>query len=197
MLGKQAKVLSGAQIKAVLAYLDTGRNSKRDRVIFLLSLHGLRAKEISSLEISMITDADGNVTDSISLEDKASKGKSGRIIPMNKQLRGALADWLSVAQRHRTKYVICTERSEKFSGNGVVVWFRKLYKSLGFEGASSHSGRRTFLTQCARNISRAGGSIRDVMALAGHKHLSTTQRYVDQNSDAQRTLLNTIYTNIG
>lgn len=192
MLGKQAKVLSEAQIKAVLAYLETTRNSKRDKVIFLLSLHGLRAKEISALEISMVTDAIGSVAESIALENKASKGKSGRIIPMSKALQSALRELLNTDDIHRTTYVICTERSERFHGNGIVVWFRKLYKSLGFAGASSHSGRRYFLTKCARNVSRVGGSIRDVMALAGHKHLATTQRYVEADSDVQKKLVSQV-----
>lgn len=193
MLGKQAKTLSDKQIKAVLGFLSTTRNAKRDRVIFLLSLHGLRAKEISSLEIQMVTDVNGNIADAISLEDRASKGHSGRIIPMSSTLREALHEYLTQSEKHRTKYVICTERSEKFSANAVVGWFKRLYKSLGFEGASSHSGRRTFLSNCARNVSRVGGSLRDVMILAGHRHLTTTQRYLDQNSDAQRDLVKMLY----
>ena len=193
MLGKQAKTLTDAQIKTVLTYLETRRSSKRDKVMFLLSMHGLRAKEVASVELSMVTNVNGEVSDTIALEDKASKGSSDRLVPMNKQLQVALAEWLKQPCRNRSKYVISTSQSEKYSGNGVVIWFRRLYKALGFEGASSHSGRRTFLTQCARNVSKAGGSIRDVMALAGHRHLSTTQRYVDENVEAQRTLVNLIY----
>ena len=53
MLSRQAKVLSDMQIRAVLGALVSGRNARRNRVMFLLSLHGLRAKEIAALEISM------------------------------------------------------------------------------------------------------------------------------------------------
>lgn len=194
MLGKQAKILTDAQIKAVLSYLETTRNAKRDKVIFMLSVYaGLRAKEVSSLEVTMVTDADGKVSDHIALEDKAFKGKSGRVIPMNKLLQMALTEWLSETQRNRTAYVISTERSERFSANGIAVWFKRLYQSLGFQGASSHSGRRGFITQCARNVSRAGGSIRDVMALAGHSNLQTTERYIECDNDAQRKIVNLIY----
>ena len=196
MLNKQAKILTDNQIKAVLSYLETTRNSKRDKVVFLLSqTAGLRAKEIANLEISMITDVNGNVADAIALEDKASKGKSGRVIPMNKTLQAALIDWLKEPQRNRTKYVVSTERNEKFSANGIAVWFKRLYKSLGFQGASSHSGRRGFIHNCARNVSKVGGSIRDVMALAGHRHLATTQRYVERDAEAQKNLVNIIYKN--
>ena len=108
----------------------------------------------------------------------------------------ALVEWLSAPQRNRTKYVVSTERSERFSANGIAVWFKRLYQSLDFQGASSHSGRRGFIHNCARNISRVGGSIRDVMALAGHSNLQTTQRYIDQNAEAQKNLVNMIYQNV-
>jgi hypothetical protein len=48
----------------------------------------------------------------------------------------------------------------------------RLYASLGFAGASSHSGRRTFVTRCAKNIIALGGSLRDVQELAGHSSLA-------------------------
>lgn len=76
-LGKQAKVLSSDQINHAINLLDQGsvtKNLSRDKVILLLSLHGLRACEIANLELSMILAPDGNIADSISLQDKASKG---------------------------------------------------------------------------------------------------------------------------
>ncbi len=63
--------------------------------------------------------------------------------------------------------------------------FQRWYRHLGFVGCSSHSGRRTFITNAARKISAVGGSLRDVQELAGHSNLRTTQRYIDVNPDAQ------------
>lgn len=193
MLNKQAKILSEQQIKAVLSFLETTRNSKRDRVIFMLSVYaGFRAKEISNLEMSMITDVDGNIADVISLEDKATKGKSGRTVPMNRMLNAALIELVNDHQANRDKYVIRTERAQKFSANGVAVWFQRLYKSLGFKGASSHSGRRYFGTHCARKIGLVGGSLKDVQYLLGHSWISSTQRYLQENEDAQKQVVNII-----
>src|SRR6516164_9083022 len=81
-LGKQAKILNDKQVRAVLAELDSRRYPLRDRVMFLLSLKaGLRAKEIASVTWSMVTDGEGQVADVIALENRAAKGKSGRVIP--------------------------------------------------------------------------------------------------------------------
>ena len=192
MLTKQAKTLSDAQVKAVMGFLSSSRNALRNQVMFTLSLHGLRSKEIAELEISMITDSEGQLAKEINLADRASKGRSGRVIPVSKGLYELLGQYLEKRESQST-YLITTERAEKFSANAVAVWFKRLYSKLGYQGCSSHSGRRTFITNCARKVSLAGGSIRDVMALAGHKNLQTTQRYVDANSEAQQKLIQMIF----
>jgi len=195
MLGKQAKVLNDSQVKAILKFLESSkRNALRNQIMFLLSLHGLRAKEIADLEVSMIVGSTGEIADVIALEDKASKGASGRVIPINKALKNLLTELL--AGKDQAGYVITTERAEKFSANAVAVYFKRLYKKLGLVGCSSHSGRRTFITNCARKISLAGGSMRDVMNLAGHSNLQTTQRYVEQNPEAQNSVVKMLYSSI-
>jgi integrase len=92
MQGKQAKILTPKQEAALLRYLETTRYPQRDTVLFLLSVKaGLRAKEIAALTWSMVTDAEGQVADTLHLEDRATKGqKGGRSIPLHPQLRAAL-----------------------------------------------------------------------------------------------------------
>ena len=193
MLGRQAKILTDIQIKAVLGALEGSRNGLRNKVMFLLSLNGFRSKEIASIEISMLTDAEGNLADEIALQDKASKGRSGRVVYMSPALKEAVAEYLQERKNHSSKYLIITERSEKFSAHAVVVFFARLDRKLGFNGLSSHSGRRTFITRTARKISSVGGSLKDVQALAGHRSLSTTQAYIEQDVDAQRKVSSLIY----
>ena len=92
MQGKQAKIVSPTQERAILGYLDTTRYPARDRVIFLLSIKaGLRAKEIASLTWAMVTDATGQIAEAIQLQNRASKGTTGgRTIPMHPDLQAAL-----------------------------------------------------------------------------------------------------------
>jgi integrase len=192
-LGKQAKILSKPQAEAVLSYLGSTRYPVRNRVIFLLSLKaGLRAKEIASLTWEMVTDAEGRLGDAIHLTNVASKGRSGRVIPINNELREALEALRIEADGsvRRSPFLINSERGSKTSAAAIVNKFAGWYAALGFSGASSHSGRRTFITNAARKISTVGGSLRDVQLLAGHTALSTTQRYIDSNGDAQRRIVN-------
>jgi integrase/recombinase XerD len=191
-LGKQAKILSKAQIDAVLGYLTSARYPERDRVIFLLSVKaGLRAKEIACLKWSMITDAEGRLSDAIQLTDIASKGKGGRVIPLNKDLRAALERWQLLAEGsvRPSLFVVTTERSQRTSSYALVNKFAGWYRALGFSGASSHSGRRTAITLWARRISTVGGSLRDVQLLAGHSALGTTQRYIEGSDEAKRRVV--------
>jgi integrase/recombinase XerD len=197
-LSKQAKILSKKQIDQLLWYVGTNRNAMRNRIIVLLSVRaGLRAKEIAGLKWSMITDADGEISDSIHLTDEASKGKSGRIIPLNMKLRHELEDWREhEAKRHgfsiATSYVISTERAGKTSAQAVVNMFSAWYVETGLVGCSSHSGRRTFITNAARQITTVGGSLRDVQMLAGHSSLAVTQRYIEGDSEARRKIVDLV-----
>ena len=182
-LGKQAKTVTDVQQRAVLAYLDTTMDAKRNRVMFLLSVDaGLRAKEIALLEWSMVTDSAGDLTDEIRLEDRSSKGRSGGVVFMSKRLRAALAVY--AADQSSIGTVIKSQRRRGMSAQVVTNWFFQLYRSLGYEGCSSHSGRRTAITRWARSISAVGGSLRDVQALARHSSLQMTQRYIEVSEGA-------------
>ena len=199
-LGKVAKTLTNTQIRALISYVEREtRFPERNRVIVLLSFKaGFRAKEIASLTWGMVTDAEGAIADAISLENTASKGKhGGRIIPMHIDLREALKALHKHEQdRGRVKpnaFVVTLAKGntdQTSRANSIHFLFNKdWYQKLGFSGASSHSGRRSFITAAARKVSTVGGSLRDVQALAGHSSIQTTQRYVDTDPEAQRRLI--------
>ena len=191
MLSKKSKVLSERQIKTALAFLETTDNPIRNRLILLLSARaGLRAKEISELRWAMVTDAEGWIDHDIRLPNTASKGRSGGVIPMAKQLRRALSDWADqIGPIAPDQHVIGTRRSERTSAQVIVNMFWHWYRTIGFDGCSSHSGRRTFITNAARHIGQFGGSLRDVQALARHSSLSMTQAYIEVDTEAMRKVV--------
>jgi len=192
--GRQAKILTDAQVRAALAACDGHRYPLRDRVMVLLSVRaGLRAKEIACLKWGMVTDAEGQVGDALHLDNKSSKGRNGgRTIPLHAELRAALVALKETRNVDADDRVVFSERTIGMSPTAVQVWFHRHYAALGFVGASSHSGRRTFVTKLAKKIVEAGGSLRDVQELAGHASLTTTQRYIQGSNDAKRRVMGLI-----
>src|SRR4029077_10249573 len=189
MAGRQAKKLTKQQLHAAVRRAGRSRYGDRDRVIVLLSAKaGLRAGEIAKLAWPMVVDAQGRIASQIELHDAAAKKGSGRTIPMHPELSRAL-------RRLRLRgvvdgSVIQSERGQALRPSSVVNWFARLYRELGLDGCSSHSGRRTFITNAARLVFKAGGSLRDVQQLAGHRSIEHTQAYIDGDTRAKRRLVN-------
>ena len=194
-LGKQSKVLNKSQIEMVSTFLRSKRNGLRNQTIFLLSVKcGLRSKEISQLRWKEVCNSDGEIDDYINLTNRTSKGKSGRIIPLHKEVKLNLIEILEDQKKFRnfdlnTSSVIRTERSLSTSSQSIVNMFQKWYQKLGLIGCSSHSGRRTFITETSKKISLVGGSLRDIQMMVGHSSLQTTQRYIDWDSESQRKVV--------
>jgi integrase/recombinase XerD len=191
MLGKQAKILSEDDLQDLLVYASTTRNPIRNRVIVLLSAKaGLRAGEIANLTWDMVVEPNGAISTAIELRDAIAKKRSGRLIPLHPDLRAALTSWRGITRG--VGPVVVSERGNAMTPLSVVVWFARAYRAIGLDGCSSHSGRRTFITRAARLVHKAGGSLRDVQLLAGHRSIQTTQRYIDGDTDAQRKLVSLI-----
>jgi integrase/recombinase XerD len=148
---------------------------------------GLRAGEIANLTWAMVTDPGGEIGTVIALEDRIAKKKSGRVIPLHPDLRDALTAFRNVTGENGP--VIRSERNTPMAPASIVNWFTIAYREIGVTGCSSHSGRRTFVTMAARLVHTAGGSLRDVQILAGHRSIQTTQGYIDGDTDVQRRLV--------
>jgi integrase/recombinase XerD len=188
MSGKQAKIITPGMLKRMTGYVRRSRYPRRNRVIVLLSAKaGLRACEIADLEWSMVLDGKGHIGWSLSVWDAVAKKNSGRRIPLHPDLRRALIELSDEVGRFGP--IIHSERGGAMTANSIVNWFIMMYRELGFEGCSSHSGRRSFITTAARSLARTGGSLRDIQLLAGHRSIETTQGYIDGDTDAQRRLV--------
>ena len=189
-MGTPAKVLAPADVRRLLARVRRGRHSERDQVIISLSFKaGLRACEIAGLDWSMVLSPGGRMDTSLMIGDGIAKNGRGRRLPMHPELKASLLLLHAQSDRPRSGPVIPSQRGGHMTARGVVNWFKAHYVQLGLEGCSSHSGRRTFITGMARLIAKAGGSLRDIQELAGHRALATTEGYIEGDRDAQRRLV--------
>jgi integrase/recombinase XerD len=134
-------------------------------------------------------DARGRVGASIHVAHDIAKNGRARQLPVHPLLRGTLTKLHLECGKPARGPVIRSQKGGHMTARSVVNWFAREYSQLGMEGCSSHSGRRTFITRTARLVARAGGSLRDVQILVGHRDLATTQRYIDGDSRAQRKLV--------
>jgi integrase len=188
MPGKQAKIITPTMLKLALNRVSNSGFPARDRAMVLLSVKaGLRACEIANLDWFMVLDVQGRVSGTIAVHDSIAKKRGGRRIPMHPDLRRALEALAWVEEP--VGPVIRSARGSHLQPNSIVNWFAALFRDLGFEGCSSHSGRRSFITVAARNVHRSGCSLRDVQLLAGHRSIETTERYIDGDTCAQRKLV--------
>lgn len=192
-MGRSAKVLGTGDVRRLISYVRWKRNAQRDHVMVLLSFKaGLRAGEIAGLDWSMLVRADGQISQLINVSDHIAKCHSGRRVPLNPQLRAAIVKLHRMAGNPDRGPIIRSERGGYMTARSVVNWFRSVYAELGMDGCSSHSGRRTFITKSARLLAKTGGSLRDVQELAGHKALTTTERYIEGDRDIQRKIVRLI-----
>ena len=183
---KQAKLLTNAEFKRLTAVINSLRYLTRNHTIVALSFYaGLRACEIAALRVGDVFDGFGNVKDTIYLNSAQTKGSDSATVLVNTKLKRKLVKFAKqypVQVSTRTAPLLFSAKGGGFTAQTVVNLFKRLYKMAGIDGASSHSGRRQFVTQLADR----GINARLVQVLARHKHLSTTQRYIDVNESKLR-----------
>lgn len=186
-MSKKAKTLSQQEIRRVLDHISTRKHSVRNRAILQTSfLSGMRVGEIASLRFKDVVDSEGKIKDQILLTPDMTKGSEARIVFINEKLRKELQAYINIYKPLSldSKFFYSQKKSsDGFSANTLTQHFHYLYRRAGIDGASSHSGRRSFIT----SIASKGVSVRVLMSLAGHKHLGTTQKYIDVNDDLLRS----------
>jgi len=180
---KQTKTLTEKQLKAVLAHCATRKHAARDRAIVLVShLAGLRAKEIALLTVSNVLCENG-IRDEFLLTAEQTKGRKARRVFLSARLRQELAAYLKQTKlRNNCTALFQSQKGSAFSANTLCQLLIHIYEDCGLEGATSHSGRRSFIT----NLAAKGVGVRVLAELAAHASISTTQRYIDVNDQQMR-----------
>lgn len=202
----QAKIIEREQdFQKVLKVVRSAPSPLRDEVIMRLSFYcGIRAQEIAYVQWERnILTANKTVGDILHVTHDMGKRSRERYIPIDPELRACLRrlraerpDDIYVAYALKSKYSNSQRAQSLGRGqshpNTVVKFFERTYKEAGFQGCSSHTGRRTFITKLGRRCNEAQSSIRDVQVLAGHASLETTQGYMEPSSK-QKKLVSLVY----
>lgn len=186
-MAKQAKTLNQQELRKVLDYISTRKHAARNRALLMTTfLSGMRVGEVSSLRFKDVVDMDGNIRNEIRLTPEMTKGEFARVVFVNERLRKELQQYIRLYNPidKTMKFFYSQKRkSDGFNANTLTQHFHFLYRRAGIDGASSHSGRRSFIT----NLASKGVSVRVLMSLAGHRSISTTQAYIDINDNMLRS----------
>ncbi len=182
---KKAPVLTKCQFRQVLAVTKTHSQANRNLTLLHFSIAlGLRAKELSQLQVGDVLTPDGTIKDEVLLRRTTTKGQKQRLIYLtNKDVRKALAAYLDERQRtdamalHPPSPLFKSRKGGAFTPNTMQMLFTRMYRRAGLNQASSHSGRRTFAT----SLIEQGVDIKAVSNLMGHASVSMTARYVEDN----------------
>jgi integrase/recombinase XerD len=149
----------------------------------------MRVGEVAALRICDVLTSDGHVKEEVRLSADQTKGDHSRVVYLPSKTQQEVRDYLLTRFKTKDLMPICltdtsralfaTQKNNRrgFSANTMCQYFHYLYKEVGIDGASSHSGRRGFIT----NLANKGVSVRLLMELVGHSSMSVTQKYIDVN----------------
>lgn len=188
-MAKQAKTLNQQELRRVLDYIATRKHALRNRAMLLMTHYaGLRVGEVASLRFKDVVASDGKVKNEIYLQAEQTKGSEGRTVFVSDKLRKELEQYVTLfrlSKLHETnpKFFYSQKRaSDGFTPNTLAQYFHYLYHRVGIDGASSHSGRRTFAT----SVASKGVGIKVLQKLLGHKNIQTTSVYIFASDDMLR-----------
>lgn len=177
----KAKTLTKDELNRVLLAASEGRYGFRDRTMILMSFwSGMRVGEIGALKVGDVLGSDGKIKDEIRLKPDQTKGRKYRTVMIGEKLRGELEWYITKINTKKLEMPLFqSQQGSFFNTNALVQKFKKIYAKANIDGASSHSGRRTFITTLANK----GVGVRVLQALAGHSSIATTQLYIDVNDE--------------
>ncbi len=186
IMSKQAKVLTQQEIRRVLDYVASRPHAVRNRAMFLTMLYAmLRVKECAALRYEDVLDAEGKVKAEIYLSAEQTKGRKGGTVFVSEKLRKELQAYVkSVPPKAFSDKLFYSQKrpSEGWNSNTLCQFFHHLFRECAISGASSHSPRRTGIT----NLADKGVSVRVLQSIARHANISTTQCYIDVNDAMKR-----------
>jgi integrase/recombinase XerD len=181
----KAAPLSAEDIATLEAHIRRHSNAPASDLLKarLTYYGGLRIGEVANLMVADLVRADGTISDEIIVRPAVGKGGRGRFVPMHPKVTEAVGSFLAAFPG--LPYVAVSKRwytCKKQTVTAITNQMNKYYKTAGLKGCSTHSGRRTFITNLARLANGTDYTLRDVQHLAGHASISTTEAYIGLSS---------------
>jgi len=142
----------------------------------------MRSIEICSLNVGDVIDREGKVKDVIYLDKTQTKGRERQTVYISTVLQGEIQKYLdkySYLKERRGERLIQSQKGGGFTSMTLQRVFKELYKIVGLDDCSSHTGRKTFCTE----LGMKGVSVRVIQELMRHKNLQTTQMYMMVSDD--------------
>ena len=181
----QARTLNTKELRKALDHVASRPHAARNRIALLLThWSGMRVGEVAALRWCDVIAPDHSVKPEIRLSAAQTKGHQARRVFVSDKLRKELASYARSQPQPMLpdQPLLRTQKRDGFSANTLAQTINYIYRAAGLEGASSHSGRRSFITTLAHK----GVGVRVLASLAGHRSITTTQRYIDVNDDQKR-----------
>ena len=182
----QAKTLIKAELKRLFDVTRScSRYAERDVTMLQLTHYcGMRVGEVAALRITDVVDEMGKVRAEIVLAAAITKSKRARRIFVPRQMQRQLQRYRNTLPSTITPntYLFSTQKQSHFTANTAAQHLQRLYAKAAVSGATSHSGRRTWLTE----LSSKGVGVQVLAEMAGHASIQTTQRYIDVNDEQMR-----------
>ena len=183
---KQARTLTDKEFKRALAAAAAHKLSARDQLILRLSFGcGLRACELAALNVSDVRDTSGKAVAEFQLKPKQTKGSQHARVFVSTAVQRHIQLYLDKCCKRRTDenaLFPSQRRGGRLSANTMTQLLCRTFAEAGLTAATSHSGRRTFIT----NLANRAISIKVISTLARHSDVSVTSRYISVNDEQLR-----------
>ncbi len=167
---KPPRILSPIEYRALR---DAARDDARIAAIIEVLLQtGIRIGELANLRVDDVFFSEGAKEGTLFV--RALENRSERTVPLNKAAEAALKRYLQVRPKTTNKALFITKTGKPLLVRNIRTAIDRYYRKAGIEGAKVNDLRHTWV---AHHL-QSGASIVLISKVAGHKRLSTTERYL-------------------
>ena len=174
----QSRLLTKKEIQKVIQFQKSSRHSIRNICLVNMSIYlGMRVGEIAQLKMGDVVNEDLSIKEQVVLRKEYTKTNQTRVVYLvHKEVRKSLTDYINYRKEcdgnvKSNKALFVSQKKSGFSPRTLQRLYKNMYRSvIGDEMVSSHSGRRTFIS----NLITQGIDMKTVSTLAGHSSIQTT-----------------------